>query len=116
MGRDKEWESGAEGLWSAVLMVAVEDVRGQRLLIGSLRGRLIIRSTRQWFQSSEGGVGSLAWICDALGLEVEGVRGLALEVVAPVPLTIPRDASPLGNSLSVRDAVGVPREGKFDFP
>ncbi len=69
---------GAEGLWLAVVVQAVEDLRGYRLSIGSLRGRLSIYSAREWLQSPEGGIGSLAWICDALGLEVEWVRALVL--------------------------------------
>jgi len=98
---------GAEGLWLAVVVRALEDLHRHRLSIGSLRGRLSICSAQQWFQSLEGGIGSL---------EPERVRALALGAVAPIPPTTPRDTSPLGNSLSVRDAVGVPREGKFDFP
>jgi hypothetical protein len=87
--RDEKWEPGPEGLWSAVLMVAVEDVRGRRLSIALLRGRLSINSARQRLQSPDGGSGSFAWVCDILGLEVELVLRLALGAVAPSSLATP---------------------------
>ncbi len=80
---------GAEGLWLAVVVQALEDLHRHRLSIGSLRGRLSISSARQWFQSREGGIGSIAWVCDILGLEVELVRRLALGAVAPSSLATP---------------------------
>ena len=92
MERDNGWESGAEGLWLAVVVQAVEDLHGHRSPAGSLRGRLSIRSAQEWVQSSDGGIGSLAWICNILGLEVEWVRRLAL---GAVPL---RNANFLGKT------------------
>ncbi|MCH8054650.1 MAG: hypothetical protein IH857_00655 [Deltaproteobacteria bacterium] len=76
--RDEIWESGATGLWLAVLMIAVEDVRGRRLSIGSLRGRLSSYSAKQWFQSSSSDPGGFVWICEILNLKPEWVLRLAL--------------------------------------
>lgn len=86
MGRNNEWESGAEDLWLAVIVQAVEDLRGHRSPTGSLWGRLSVYSAKEWFQSPGGGIGSFGWICDVLGLEVERIRGLALGTVAPSSL------------------------------
>ncbi len=69
---------GAQGLWLAVIVQAVEDLHGHCSPTESLRSRLSIYSAREWVQSSDGEIGSLVWICDALGLEVERVRGLAV--------------------------------------
>ena len=76
--RIEKWEPGPEGLWLAVLMVAVEDIRGRHLAIDSLRNRLRIQSARVWLQSSSGDPGGFVWICNALALEPEWVRHLAL--------------------------------------
>ena len=84
--RDEQWEPGPEGLWLAVLMVAVEDVRGHRSPTGSLRGRLSAYSARQWFRSPNGDPGGFVWICHILDLEPEWVRRLALGAVAPSSL------------------------------
>ena len=86
MERDKEWMPGALGLWSAVLMVAVEDARGRYLAIDSLQDRLRSYSTRQWFRSSNGDPGWFTWICDILNLEPEWIRRLALGDTAPSSL------------------------------
>jgi len=86
MEQNNDWMPGAEDLWLAVIVQAVKDLHDHRSPTGSLRGRLSISSTREWVQSPEGGIGSLAWICDALGLDIEWVQRLALEIVVPGPL------------------------------
>jgi len=71
-------DAGCGGLWLAVVVQTVEDLRGRRSPTGSLRGRLSVYSAKQWFQSSNSDPGGFVWICDTLGLEVERVRPLVL--------------------------------------
>jgi len=78
---------GAETLWVAVIKQTVEDLRQHHSPTESLRGRIRLYSAQEWLQSSDSGIGSLVWICDALGLEPQWVRRLALGAIAPSSLT-----------------------------
>jgi hypothetical protein len=64
--------SGERHLWSAVLGLAIGDVRGSRASPGALD------STRLWFQSDVYEPGSFLWICDHLNLNATSIRRLAL--------------------------------------
>jgi hypothetical protein len=56
-------------LWAAVLIQAIDDLHGMRLL------PVIRRSAECWFQSKNHDPGSFLWICDFLGLAASTVRG-----------------------------------------
>ena len=67
-------------LWAAVLVRALEDLQGK---CGSSVTReqrdLLIKQSYWWFFVSElDGIGSLKWICEALGLDIQAIRARAL--------------------------------------
>jgi hypothetical protein len=56
-------------LWSAVLLLAVDDLTAD----GEPR-----RSAEAWFNSTSLEIGSFLWCCEALGLDIKAVKRLLL--------------------------------------
>jgi hypothetical protein len=64
-------------LWTAVLGLAIEDLKDGRTGAGALH------CTRLWFVSDDYEPGSFLWICDHLELDASAIRRAALESRPP---------------------------------
>lgn len=71
-------------LWAAVIAQAVQDACGiiESQVGGRTERRRVRDAAMRWlFSASETGTGSLSWICDHTGLNIECVRRFAREKV-----------------------------------
>ena len=62
-------------LWTAVLILAIEDALGKVHQIPQITQKVrIIESAQTWFKSKNENVGSFLWICIILDLDPSNIR------------------------------------------